>query len=210
MLNYSTYFPNIIAVSKTFPMDEIKPLIDHGHIHFGENKVQELIHKSSQLSPLINWHFIGHLQSNKVTALLKIDPYLIHSVHSLNLARKISQTATALGIEAQILLQINSTREPTKQGLSENELLHDMDEFLSLPSLSLEGLMTMGPMQGNEKELRTCFASLRQLRDTIQTEWKLEQFKHLSMGMSSDFHYAILEGATLIRVGSHIFGPRMV
>ena len=190
----------IIAVSKTFPMKSIIPLINHGHIHFGENKVQEAVEKWTSIKndfKHIKLHLIGKLQTNKVKFILPLFDY-IHSLDSLKLAEKISKEHNKRDFRPQIFVQVNIGKENQKNGIE----IEQLDEFINSCKnnydLNIIGLMCIPPNDGKSKEY---FKKMFELN-------KKYGFSDLSMGMSSDYQIAIIEGATFIRVGSKIFGER--
>ena len=189
----------IIAVSKTFKIDHIKPLIDHGHLDFGENKVQEAIQKWSQIkieNKNIKLHLIGRLQTNKVKSALKIFDY-IHSLDSKKLADKIFQQQEEQSLKAKLFIQVNIGKEEQKSGVSENELF-DFYNYCKSLKLDILGLMCIPPF--NEDSTKY-FIRMRELSTKIG-------LNELSMGMSSDYLNAIENGSSFIRVGSNIFGQR--
>ena len=189
----------IIAVSKTFKIDHIKPLIDHGHLDFGENKVQEAIQKWSQIkieNKDIKLHLIGRLQTNKVKSALKIFDY-IHSLDSKKLADKIFQQQEEQSLKAKLFIQVNIGKEEQKSGVSENELF-DFYNYCKSLKLDILGLMCIPPF--NEDSTKY-FIRMRELSTKIG-------LNELSMGMSSDYLNAIENGSSFIRVGSNIFGQR--
>ena len=201
----------LVAVSKTKPVSDIQELYDLGQKVFGENKVQEILEKCSQLPDDIEWHLIGHLQTNKVKQVL---PYvgLIHSVDSLHLMDEIQQQALKLQKKIQILLQVKIAEEDTKYGLSGtelNEILNRVGEN-SFSHVEVRGLMGMASFTDNETQVRAEFSALKHKFDEIKKQGlvNVEQFDILSMGMSGDFQIAVEEGSTMIRVGSLIFGER--
>jgi len=195
----------LIGVTKTFPNETVVEAARAGIVDVGENRVQELVRKAGELSHLeVNWHMIGHLQTNKVRAVLPLVS-MIHSVDRLSLASEISRRATR---STPILLQVNTTGEASKFGIEPAELLPLVESLMELPELEIRGLMTIGPRHGTEIENRRSFASLRALRDQCNLRYPDIDWGVLSMGMSADFPTAIAEGATHIRVGSRIFGPR--
>jgi pyridoxal phosphate enzyme (YggS family) len=190
----------IIAVSKTFPMQSIIPLINYGHIHYGENKVQEAVEKWSTIKSdfkHIKLHLIGKLQSNKVKFILPLFDY-IHSLDSLKLAEKISNEQEKKNFKPQIFIQVNIGNENQKNGID----IENLDEFINACKqnydLNIIGLMCIPPNDGKSKEY---FKKMFELN-------RKYGFSDLSMGMSSDYKTAIIEGATFIRVGSKIFGER--
>ena len=190
----------IIAVSKTFKIDQILPLINYGHIHFGENKVQETLSKWQNLkleNSNIKLHFVGKLQTNKVKHLLPIIDY-IHSLDNLKLAQKISDEQTKKKLKPKIFVQINFENEIQKNGIAEEKL----EEFLNIcqNSLSLDivGLMCLPPNDGNHLKY---FKKMKELKLKFN-------LKELSMGMSNDYSDAIDQSSSFVRIGSKIFGPR--
>ena len=190
----------IIAVSKTFPMKSIIPLINHGHIHYGENKVQEAVEKWSSIKDdfkHIKLHLIGKLQTNKVKFILPLFDY-IHSLDSLKLAEKISKQQDKKNFRPQIFVQVNIGRESQKNGVEIENLDNFLNSCKESYNLNIIGLMCIPPNDGKSEEY---FKKMFELN-------KKYGFSDLSMGMSSDYKIAIIEGATFIRVGSKIFGER--
>lgn len=200
----------LIAVSKNQPTQAIAAAIAAGQRAFGENTTQEALTKIPQFSGQgLEWHFIGHLQSNK-SKLIPGNFACLHSLDSLKLAQRIAQQAQERGVTLDCLLEINITRDPAKHGLLPEQAEPFLDQFLkaNFSKLSLRGLMTIGPHPATETECRTAFAALRGLRDRCIQQYALPHFIELSMGMSDDFVEAIAEGSTLVRIGNAIFGPR--
>lgn len=191
----------LVAVSKGCSLEQIQEAMRAGCRNFGENRIQEAESKTTAGLSEIDWHFIGHLQKNKVGKTIG-KFCLIHSVDGLELAQKLSQHSVEAGCVTKILLQVNTSGEAAKQGMSEQEAPKILETCLSLPGISVEGLMTIAPNVSDEKVLRNCFARLRILKETLI---KYAPLRHLSMGMSNDYKYAIAEGATLLRIGSAIF-----
>ena len=198
----------IIAVTKTHPADVVAEAYSNGLVKIGENKVQEAAWKK-QLSPSgPQWHLIGHLQTNKVRQALSIFDY-IHSVDSLKLIRKINSVAEELGLSVRILLEVNVSGEKSKTGMP----IEEVDEAVSLivgecsRRISLEGFMTMAPFSENGEDSRAYFRKLRELRDETEKKFSLA-LPHLSMGMSGDYEVAVEEGATMLRLGTILFGER--
>jgi len=196
----------IIAVTKNHPWETIAPVYLAGCKNFGENKVQEALHKQ-QLSPQeIHWHLIGTLQANKIGKILgKFS--LIHSIDSLALAEKLSNKSLEAGLKTSILLQVNTSGELTKHGWSVEACRIDYEKMLTFQGLSIEGLMTIAPAIQDEKIIRTCFCRLRDLQEILLKEGGCP-LPQLSMGMSNDYPWAIAEGATMLRIGTSIFGQR--
>ena len=190
----------LVAVSKTVQADAIEAAFNAGIRHFGESRVQEAktkIEQLQRLKPDINWHMVGHLQTNKAkTAAAIFD--IIHSVDSLKLAEALNNCSPK---RLPILIQVNVSAEATKGGFMLSEVQETMKQMRRLPNLDIQGLMTIAPWVDNAEEVRPVFRRLRQLRDALG-------LKHLSMGMSDDFEVAIEEGATLVRIGRAIFGER--
>lgn len=193
----------LIAVSKTFPAECVAEAYDCGARAFGENRVQELSEKAPKLPSDIEWHLIGHLQQNKVRAALEHASW-IHSVDTLALLRRIENISGELCVSPRLLLEVNISGEESKFGLKPSEVPEVLD---ACPSKFLVGFMTVAPMGASESELHQVFGGLRELRDAMETRTGLK-LPELSMGMSADFGIAISEGATMVRVGSAIFGAR--
>jgi pyridoxal phosphate enzyme (YggS family) len=198
----------LVAVSKTKPAAAISDAFACGQRIFGENYVQELVGKQAELAQDITWHFIGNLQSNKVRQIAgRVD--LIHSVDRLSLAAEIDRQWGALGKVCDVLIQVNISREETKGGASSEELLDLVREVALLPHLRVKGLMTMPPFFDDPEAARPYFRKLRELAREIEAAGIAGvEMRELSMGMSGDFEAAIEEGATLVRVGSALFGER--
>ena len=200
----------LVAVSKTKPVKDILELYQAGQRDFGENYVQELVEKQPQLPAEIRWHFIGHLQSNKVKLIAPF-VYLIHGVDSFKLLKEINKQAQKHNRVINVLLQIHISQEETKFGLDETELealLHD-GELLLLTHIKIKGLMGMASFSEDENLVRSEFKSLKYLFDKLkQYEISNLQPEILSMGMSGDYTWAVEEGSTMVRIGSLIFGAR--
>jgi pyridoxal phosphate enzyme (YggS family) len=197
----------LVAVSKTQPPEAIFQALDAGQLIFGESRVQEARAKIPLLPASLRWHFIGHLQSNKVRQALSLPIDLFHGVDSLSLAADLDRVASELGLHPKILLEVNVSSEASKFGFQPADLRHNFETLLSLQRVEIEGLMTIPPPAPSGQLSRPHFAALRELRDQLQSEFSVP-LPTLSMGMSSDFETAIEEGATLIRVGSALFGDR--
>ena len=191
--------PKIIAVSKTFPIENILPLIEHGHIHYGENKVQEALDKWSDIknqNNTIKLHLIGRLQTNKVKFALKIFDY-IHSLDSEKLANKIADEQLKQGKKPKIFIQVNIGNEDQKSGINK-EKLYDFYKFCKNLNLDIIGTMCIPP---NDENTENYFSEMSKINKELN-------FKELSMGMSGDYDQAIQNNATYIRIGSKIFGNR--
>jgi len=202
----------LIAVSKYQSTAAIQQAIAAGQTAFGENTVQEAMTRQALMAdPGTEWHFIGHLQTNKAKYLPGNFSWL-HTLDSIKLARKLSACADAAGHGLKLLLQVNISRDPDKFGLLPDAVHPFVEEFLAadLPGVQLRGLMTIGRRGANAAERRHDFSGLHDLRDTCAGQFGAEYFRELSMGMSHDFEAAIRAGATMVRVGSAIFGARPV
>lgn len=198
----------LIAVSKTKPVSDIEEAYQTGTIDFGENKVQELNTKYPVLPQDIKWHLIGHLQTNKVKYIIdKVT--LIHSVDSFKLAAQIDKEAEKCGINKDILIEVNVADEDTKFGLRYDETIDVVKEISTLKHVHIKGLMTIAPYTEEPESNRIYFKKLRELSETISSlNIPNVEMKELSMGMTGDYEVAIEEGATLVRVGTGIFGNR--
>jgi pyridoxal phosphate enzyme (YggS family) len=196
----------LVAVSKTHPAEVIREASEAGQVLFGENRVQEALAKIPLLPGKLRWHLIGHLQSNKVRKAL---PHfeLIHGVDSVDLARDIDRIAAEEGFFPRILLEVNVSGEGSKHGFDPSVLERHLEQLLALPRLQIEGFMTMAPLAPEAEASRPHFCFLRELRDRLAQTSGIP-FPTLSMGMSGDYEVGVEEGATLVRVGSAIFGGR--
>ena len=194
----------LVCVSKFHPEQAIREAYDAGERHFGESRVQELQRKVPQLPADICWHFIGHLQTNKVRDLLKLRPYLIQSVDSMRLLQAINDEAAKQGFVQDVLLEVHVAKEESKTGFSPEELkeLTANGQWL-MANVRVRGLMTMATNTDDETEIRRCFMEAKALLSTFNI-----QHSTLSMGMSDDYRIAIECGATMVRIGSTIFGER--
>ncbi len=199
----------LVAVCKTVSPAIVQQAIEAGATILGENYIQESREKLAALENfLASWHFIGHLQSNKAKYAVKLFD-LIHSVDSLKLAKELNKQAQKFGKIQQILIQVNISREDTKSGISTDEALGLVTEISHMKNLSIKGLMTMPPYFNQPEKVRPFFAALRDLHDQIRNKTIPNvSMDELSMGMTGDFEAAIEEGATLVRVGTAIFGER--
>ncbi len=196
----------LIAVSKTYGVDTISMANDLGLTDFGENKAQELRDKYNVLGDKVTWHFIGNLQRNKVKYVVKAAAF-IHSVDSISLADEINKQAAKLGKMQKILLEVKTSFEESKSGAEGKESLKALAEHcISLENIELIGLMTMAPFINDEKIIRQSFSELRKLINKLNGYGF--NLRELSMGMTNDFELAIEEGATMLRIGSAIFGKR--
>ncbi|HEY5895245.1 MAG TPA: YggS family pyridoxal phosphate-dependent enzyme [Chthoniobacterales bacterium] len=196
----------LVAVSKTHPVEAIRDAQECGLTIFGESKFQEARAKITESPSRARWHFIGHLQSNKVRAALPLFE-LFHGVDSLDLAATMNRIASELGLFPRVLLEVNMAGESSKFGFNSGELPEKIESLLELDRLQIEGLMTIPPYADNPEHSRPFFVGLRELRDRLATECDV-RLDTLSMGMSGDFEVAIEEGATIVRIGTAIFGAR--
>jgi pyridoxal phosphate enzyme (YggS family) len=196
----------LVAVSKTYPPAVIQEAWNAGQHVFGENRVQDALPKIAELPAEAEWHFIGHLQSNKIRKALPAFT-LIHGVDNLELAQQINRIAGEMGLTANILLEINVSGEASKFGFSPTDLRQNLEGLLCLPSIRINGLMTMAPYSEDPETARPVFSKLRILRDELAAQ-SGKALQELSMGMSGDFEVGIEEGATIVRIGSSIFGHR--
>ena len=196
----------LVAVSKTHAADKVQEAIEAGQLLFGESRVQEARAKIPLLPSRLRWHFIGHLQKNKIRHALPLFE-LFHGIDSLALAQDMERIAEQEGMRPRVLLEVNVAGEASKHGFSPETLRRDLEAALSLGRLTIEGLMTIPPLAPEAEASRQYFVALRKLRDQLEAEFNV-RLPQLSMGMSGDFPIAIEEGATLVRVGTAIFGER--
>lgn len=198
----------LVAVSKTKPVSMLEEIYDENIRHFGENKVQELCEKFEVMPKDIHWHMIGHLQRNKVKAVVD-KATLIHSVDSIRLAETIEQEAAKKDIIVNILIEVNVAEEDSKFGLKVDEVMSMVETISKFPHIRIKGLMTIAPFVENPEENRPVFAQLRKLSvDIANKNIDNVSVDILSMGMTNDYQVAIEEGATIVRVGTAIFGER--
>src|SRR6059058_175670 len=196
----------LVAISKTHDAEKVHAVYEAGQVLFGESRVQEARAKIPELPSAIRWHFVGHLQKNKIRQALPLFE-LIHSVDSFALAKEINRIADEDGMHPRVLLEVNVAGEGSKFGFQPDKLRAEMESLLALPRLSILGLMTIPPIAEEAEASRRYFVQLRELRDRLQTEFHVD-LPQLSMGMTQDFPIAVEEGATLVRVGTAIFGER--
>jgi len=197
----------LVAVSKTFPSEAILAAYNAGQRLFGENRVQEMTDKVPTLPDDIQWHLIGHLQGNKTGNAVKLSN-IIESVDSKKLLLRLNRIAAESDKIQRILLEINISGEKSKFGETTSEAAFLLAETaIQAPNIKLEGLMTMAPWGVDDCEIRKCFSGLRELRNNIEEKFAVK-IPDLSMGMSSDYAIAIEEGATILRIGTAIFGKR--
>ncbi|MEH2233945.1 MAG: YggS family pyridoxal phosphate-dependent enzyme [Nostoc sp.] len=200
----------LIAVSKQVSAQAIRSAYNAGIRDFGESRIQEAASKQAELQDLpdITWHFIGHLQSNKAKKAIEHFPW-IHSVDNLKLAQRLDQLAQQLGVSPQVCLQVKILPDPNKSGWSVPELLADLPTLNQYKNLQIQGLMTIPPSGLNDSEILSVFNRNRELAKEIQEQnWSHIKMQHLSMGMSGDYELAVQAGATMVRLGTILFGDR--
>ena len=196
----------LVAVSKTWPVAVIEEAVAAGQRIFGENKVQEIVAKVPAMRDDLQWHLIGHLQKNKTRKVLPLCS-LIESIDSIELAQQADRIAGEMEVRPSVLIQVNVSEDGAKFGFSIDEVWRHWSSLLALKNLTVKGLMTVPAFQPDPELVRPDFAKLRELRGALADEFG-EEIPELSMGMSHDYRVAIEEGATLVRVGSSIFGKR--
>jgi pyridoxal phosphate enzyme (YggS family) len=216
----------LIAVTKTAAPEQIREIVQLGVTDLGESRVQVLTQRAAQMTehlqrrmthggeggaaaPRVRWHMIGHLQRNKVKSVLPLVG-LIHSIDSLRLAEEIDAQAAKLNRRTPVLMQVNAGEEPQKFGVAVGAAVHLAEQIDSMPNLQLIGLMTMAPLEAPENKVRQAFSRTRELFEELR--WHKiggNSLRHLSMGMSNDFEMAIAEGATMVRIGSSLFGGKV-
>jgi pyridoxal phosphate enzyme (YggS family) len=196
----------IVAITKGFPATTIRNAVENGFKHIGENRVQDAEPKITELGHIATFHMVGHLQSNKAKKAVQLFD-VIQSVDSFGLAEEINRHAQAANRKIECYIQVNCSGEVQKSGVSPDDCLELVKKTSKLTHIKLTGLMTIGPLTDDEKAIRAAFAKCREL---FQAGQKIigAQFEHLSMGMSDDYHLAIAEGSTMIRLGTALFGPR--
>jgi pyridoxal phosphate enzyme (YggS family) len=198
----------LVAVTKGVGPGHIREAYEAGVRHFGENRIQEASSKIPGLPGVITWHMIGHLQRNKTKEALKLFD-IIQSVDSERLASEISRRAEAIGVTAEVLIQVNTAFEETKYGVEPSDLPGLLDSIQKLEGIQVGGLMTIGPFTDDTDRIRRSFRLLSKLfEESARTGYRNVEMKHLSMGMTDDFEIALEEGATIVRIGRAIFGPR--
>ncbi|MFB0510121.1 MAG: YggS family pyridoxal phosphate-dependent enzyme [bacterium] len=199
---------SLVAVTKNVGVERIKEGIANGIKIIGENRVQEAKEKYPAIGSIVQWHMVGHLQTNKVKPALEIFS-MIQSVDSVHLAQEIQKRASALNKKISVLIEVNTSGEETKYGINPEELISVINTIQAMPNLWIEGLMTIGPGLAieNPEASRKSFQMLYELKNKVEAEFSIK-VSYLSMGMSSDFEIAIEEGSNMIRIGTAIFGKR--
>ena len=196
----------LVAITKTHAAEKAREAIEAGQRLFGESRVQEARAKVPDLPSNLHWHFVGHLQKNKIRHALPLFE-LIHSIDSLALGQDMNRIAEEEGLHPRVLLEVNVAGEGSKFGFRPDTLREEMEALLALTRLSIEGLMTIPPLADEAEASRKYFAQVHELRGALEREFDLK-LPQLSMGMTNDFPIAVEEGATLVRVGTAIFGER--
>ncbi len=204
ILSWLPGYVELVAAAKSRSVEEILEAIDSGVRIIGENYVQEAEEKFSVIGPKVRWHFIGHLQKNKVKKAVKIFD-MIETVDSIEIANEINKACASINKTMPVLIEINSAKEKNKSGVLPLDAETIIKNILGLPNIKLAGLMTMGPLLENPEDYRAYFKETKTLFDKIRIS---HDIKYLSMGMSDSYHIAIQEGANLIRIGTAIFGLR--
>ncbi|WP_072744592.1 YggS family pyridoxal phosphate-dependent enzyme [Sporanaerobacter acetigenes] len=199
----------LVGVTKTVDADSINEAISYGIENIGENKVQEIMDKYDKINKNVNWHMIGHLQTNKVKYIIdKVD--LIHSLDRMSLAKEINKRAKSESIIKDVLIQVNIAEEVTKFGLKKEEVIPFIESILDFKNIRVKGLMTIAPFSENPEEVRFVFRDLRNLGYEIEKKnYENLEMKYFSMGMTNDYKVAIEEGANIVRIGTAIFGKRV-
>lgn len=197
----------LVAVAKTFPASAVEEVIAAGVNNIGENRVQEAKAKIAEVKAPCHWHMVGHLQTNKARLAVRLFDW-IQSLDSPKLAHELQKAGSDLGKRMRTLVEVNVGQEPNKTGVTEAELFSVLEQAGSLPNLSVEGLMAMPPYDPNPEDVRPYFRRLHQLRDEAACRFPELALSQLSMGMSHDFEAAVEEGATIVRIGTAIFGER--
>ena len=194
----------LVAVTKTYGADAVRAAWELGIADVGENRVQEALSKMDEVAEPVRWHLIGHLQRNKAKAVARF--YLVHSVDSGRLADAIAKIGEERDASVRCLMQVNVSGEEAKSGLSPAEAVGEGERWMGLRGLRVEGVMTMAPLDADERTLRTTFGGAREIRDRLIALG--HPAKELSMGMSNDYEIAVEEGATMVRLGTVLFGAR--
>lgn len=195
----------LVAVTKNVEVDRILQAVDAGVEIIGENRVQDARQKFEQIGSKVQWHFVGHLQTNKVKKALRFAD-LIQSVDSFRLAQEIQNQAEKMDRDVDILIQVNTSGEESKYGFAPHETVEAVDAISKFSKINVKGLMTIGAFSNNSNRVRSCFRELRELGEKAKE--KVVDISILSMGMTSDFELAIEEGSTMVRIGRSIFGER--
>ncbi len=202
----------LVAVSKTHPWSYVAAAIAAGQTDFGENRPEEahdkFIENTDAAGASFRLHLIGPIQSRKAKIAMACRPALIHSIDRMKIARKLDTLAGEQDVMLDVLLEVNVSGEASKHGWAPDDLRQQLPELLALPRLRFHGMMTIPPYDPDPETARPYFVALRKLRDALAVEFPEADWSHLSMGMSHDFEVAIAEGATIVRVGTAIFGPR--
>jgi len=198
----------LVAVSKWVEPERINKAIDAGIKIIGENRIQEAAEKFKLISKDVEKHLVGHLQTNKVKKALELFD-LVQSLDSLHLARELSKRAKEKGKQIEVLIEVNTSDEPSKYGIKPEEVMEFVEDVSKLENIKIKGLMTIGLFSDDLEKVRPCFVKLRNIFESLMSLKKENvEMRYLSMGMSSDFEIAIEEGSNMVRIGTAIFGPR--
>ncbi len=197
----------VVAVSKNQPMEKIYAAWEVGIRNFGENRAQEFLSKHGEIKLDVNWHFVGHLQTNKAK-MITGKVCLIHSIDSVKIATEVNRQAAAQGIKQDILIQVNESGESSKFGFLEEEVEEALALIGDMPNVKVRGLMTIAPLTDDQEKVRASFRKLAELRSLLQEKYPQLDLGILSMGMTEDFEVAVEEGTNMLRIGTAIFGPR--
>ena len=197
----------IVFVTKNMAVAVLREAYDAGARDFGENRVQELLEKKPQLPGDIRWHFLGHLQTNKVKEVVG-QAVLIHSLDSIHLAKELEKVSAKRNEVTPVLVQVNTSGEVTKFGFKPEEVEDQVAEMTRFSHLKIEGLMTIGPFTPEESPIRKCFKDLKRIQQKLKLLYPDLSWHELSMGMSDDYRIALQEGSTILRIGRAIFGER--
>ncbi len=197
----------VVAVAKTFPVSAVQEAIAAGISDIGENRVQEAKAKIAEIDTPCCWHMVGHLQTNKARTAVQLFDW-IQSLDSLKLAQELEKGGAGLGKRVRTLVEVNLAQEPRKSGVAETELFSLLEQAGPMPHLSIEGLMAMPPFDPNPERVRPFFQRLRMLRDQAASRFPELSLRQLSMGMTHDFEVAVEEGASIVRIGTAVFGER--
>ena len=197
----------VVAVTKTRQPEEIDAIVDCGIEHVGENRVQEAESKRPLVSAKTTWHLVGHLQTNKIKKAVGLFD-IVQSVDNLRVAHGLNDRAGRAGRRLDVLIQVNTSGTSEQSGVSPERVEELAGELMAMEHLQTTGLMTIGAMHDDERVVRACFSRLRETRDNVVAAFADSLIHHLSMGMSGDFEWAVAEGATMLRIGTSLFGPR--
>jgi pyridoxal phosphate enzyme (YggS family) len=194
----------LVVASKYADIVKMKKIYELGIREFGENRANDLLQKSEEMEKDITWHFIGHLQTNKIKKVIPIAEY-VHSVDNINTLKEVDYFCKKINKKQNILIEINLSEEDTKYGLKPNDVNIFFQDAVKYNNVKIIGLMTIAPNTNNEEKIRKAFRSLRIIKEKLEIEYEFLELKELSMGMSNDYMIAIEEGSTILRIGSAVF-----